>query len=105
MYRIKWILKKKSFLFKAVVEGRNRSIIDMIFVLQQLQDNCRDQRQPFYLAVIDLTKAFDLVSRDALLRLLPLEAFRDGMMESVQYDNSTSTKHLAHKVVCSYDVF
>lgn len=66
--------EKKSFLFKAVVEGRNRSIIDMIFVLQHLQDNCRDQRQPFYLAVIDLTKAFDLVTRDALLRLLPLVA-------------------------------
>ncbi len=47
-----------------------RSPIDMIFSLRQLQENCREQRQPLYIAFIDLTKAFDLVSRKGLFTLL-----------------------------------
>ncbi len=47
-----------------------RSTIDMIFSLRQLQEKCREQRQPLYIAFIDLTKAFDLVSRKGLFTLL-----------------------------------
>ena len=47
-----------------------RSTIDMVFSVRQLQEKCREQRQPLYLAFIDLTKAFDLVSRDGLFSLL-----------------------------------
>ena len=47
-----------------------RSTVDMIFSLRQLQEKCREQRQPLYLAFIDLTKAFDLVSRSGLFTLL-----------------------------------
>ena len=36
-----------------------RSKIDMIFSLRQLQEKCRKQRKPLYIAFIDLTKAFD----------------------------------------------
>ena len=39
-----------------------RSKIDMIFSLRQLQEKCREQHMPLYIAFIDLTKAFDLVS-------------------------------------------
>ena len=39
-----------------------RSTIDMIFSLRQLQEKCRKQRLPLYIAFIDLTKAFDLVT-------------------------------------------
>ena len=41
-----------------------RSTIDMIFSLRQLQEKYREQHMPLYIAFIDLTKAFDLVSRD-----------------------------------------
>ena len=42
----------------------------MIFSVRQLQEKCREQQQPLYLAFIDLTKAFDLVSRTGLFKLL-----------------------------------
>ena len=38
----------------------NRSTIDMIFSLWQLQEKCREQRQPLFIAFINLTKDFDL---------------------------------------------
>ena len=71
-----------------------RSTIDMIFSLCQLQEKCREQNQPLHLALIDLTKAFDLVSRDGLFKMLPLigcppkllsivRSFHDGMMSTV----------------------
>ena len=49
-----------------------RSTIDMIFSPHQLQEKCREQNQPLYLAFIDLNKAFNCVSRDGLFRMLPL---------------------------------
>ena len=47
-----------------------RSMIDMIFSLRQLQEKCREQRRPLYIAFIDLNKAFDLVCRSGLFTLL-----------------------------------
>ena len=38
------------------------STIDMIFSIRQLQEKSREQRQPLYIAFIDLTKAFDQLS-------------------------------------------
>ena len=35
----------------------NRSTINMIFSLQLLQEKCREQRQPLFVALIDLTIA------------------------------------------------
>lgn len=40
-----------------------RSTIDMIFSLRQLQEKCGEQRKHLDITLIDLTKAFDLVSR------------------------------------------
>ena len=48
-----------------------RSMVDMIFSLRQLQEKCREQHLPQYVAFIDFTKAFDLVSRDGLFKILP----------------------------------
>lgn len=39
------------------------STIDMIFSLRQLQEKCGEQRKHLHIALIDLIKAFDLVSR------------------------------------------
>ena len=47
-----------------------RSTIDMVFSLKQLQEKCREQHKPLYIAFIDLTKAFDFVSRDGLFKIL-----------------------------------
>ena len=47
-----------------------RSTIDIIFSLRQLQEKHIDQKQSLYIVFIDLTKAFDLVSRDGLLKVL-----------------------------------
>ena len=48
-----------------------RLTIDMIFSLRQLQEKCREQHIPLYIAFIYLTKAFDLVSRHGLFKVLP----------------------------------
>ena len=80
-----------------------RSTIDMIFSLCQLQEKCREQNQPLYLAFIDPTKAFHLVSRDGLFKMLPLigcppkllsivRSFHDGMMSTVQFDGNVSAE-------------
>ena len=42
----------------------------MIFSLRELQEKCREQGKPLYVAFIDLTKAFDLVRRDGLFKIL-----------------------------------
>jgi len=78
-----------------------RSTIDMIFSLRQLQEKCREQRRPLYIAFIDLTKAFDLVSRNGLFTLLQkigcppkllrmITSFHEDMQGTVQYDGSSS---------------
>ena len=79
----------------------NRSTIDMIFSLKQLQEKCRDQRQPLFIAFIDLTKAFNLVSRDGLFKILPkigcppkllsiIRSSNEDMKGTDVFDGSTS---------------
>ena len=78
-----------------------RSTTDMVFSLRQLQEKCREQGQPLYIAFIDLTKAFDLVSRDGLFKILPkigcpptllsiIKSFHDDMQGIVQFDGNYS---------------
>ena len=72
-----------------------RSSVDMVLSLRQLQERCREQQMPLYIAFIDLTKAFDLVSRDGLFQILPkidcipqlqtmIEFFHTNMKGTVQ---------------------
>jgi hypothetical protein len=79
----------------------SRSTTDMIFSVRQIQEKCREQRQPLYMAFIDLTKAFDMVSRDGLFdilrkigcppRLLHLiTSFHSNMHGTIQYDGKSS---------------
>ena len=78
-----------------------RSTTDMVFSLRQLQEKCREQGQPLYMVFIDLTKAFDLVSRDGLFKILPkigcpptllsiIKSFHDDMQGIVQFDGNFS---------------
>ena len=47
-----------------------RPTIDMVFCVRQLQEKCREQKRPLFLAFIYLTKAFDLVSRTGFFTIL-----------------------------------
>ena len=42
----------------------NRGTVDMIFMLRQIQEKCREQNMGLYAASVDLTKAFDTISHD-----------------------------------------
>ena len=48
----------------------SRSTIDMIFTLRQLQEKCREQQRPLYVAFYDLNKAFNSVHRETLWQIL-----------------------------------
>ena len=78
-----------------------RSTIDMVFSVRQLQEKCREQQMPLYIAFVDLTKAFDLVSRSGLLVLLQkvgfppklfsiIRSFHSGTNATVQFHGSSS---------------
>ena len=80
---------------------RNRSTVDMIFSLRQLQEKCREQQKPLYIAFIDLTKAFDLVSREGLFCILEkigcppqllsiIKSFHTDMKSTVQFEGDHS---------------
>ena len=45
---------------------KDRVTIDMIFTARQLQEKCQEQNVDLYMTFVDLTKAFDTVSRDGL---------------------------------------
>lgn len=73
----------------------------MIFSLRQLQEKCREQQQPLFLAFVDLTKAFDLVSRSGLFQILQkigcppkllaiITSFHKDMHSTVCFDGGTS---------------
>ncbi len=42
----------------------------MVFVLRQLQEKCREQNKGLFATFVDLTKAFDIVSRSGLWLIL-----------------------------------
>jgi hypothetical protein len=48
----------------------NRGTIDQIFALRQLQEKVVEQQVTMHVAFIDLTKAFDTVSREALWKIM-----------------------------------
>ena len=67
-----------------------RSTVDMIFTVRQVQEKCIEQNMDLFAVVIDLTKAFDTVNREALWTILArlgcpkkfvqlIRLFHDGM--------------------------
>ena len=71
-----------------------RSTIDLIFVVRQLQEKCREQHQDLYMVFVDLTKVFDAVNGDLLWNILckfgcpltliaTLQQFHTGMCAQV----------------------
>ena len=77
----------------------------MIFVLKQIQEKCREQNMGLYAAFVDLTKAFDTVSRDELLKiplrlgcppkiLTILRQLHEGQQGQVKHNGSLSGSFL-----------
>lgn len=55
----------------------------MIFTLRQLQEKCREQKQPLFIAFTDLTRAFDLVSREGPFNLLEKIGYPQKLLKMV----------------------
>ena len=73
----------------------------MIFSVRQLQEKCNEQNILLYIAFIDLTKAFDLVSREGLFAILLMirctpnlfsivKSFHTNTRTFIQYDGCVS---------------
>ena len=81
----------------------------MIFSVRQLQEKCNEQKIPLNIAFIDLTKPFDLVSREVLFAILlkvgcpppslfnVVKSFHTNRRATIQYDGSVS-HHLKSKM-------
>ncbi|XP_063592483.1 uncharacterized protein LOC134769674 [Penaeus indicus] len=81
----------------------NLSTVDMIFSLRQIQEKCKEQHRPLHMAFVDLTKAFDMVSREGLYAVLQkigcpptllslIRSLHDGMQAAVMFEGSLSQK-------------
>ena len=66
----------------------------MVFAARQLQEKCQEQNVDLYSTYVDLTKAFDTVSREGLWRIMAkygcppkfitiVRLLHDGMMARV----------------------
>ena len=66
----------------------------MIFTVRQLQEKSREQNKGLYITFVDLTKAFDTVSRDGLWKVMAkigcpekfvniVRLFHDGMQAPI----------------------
>ena len=73
----------------------------MVLSVRQLLEKCREKRVPLHIAIIDLTKAFDSVSREGLYIILRklgcpqkllnlIRSLHMGMMATVAYENEES---------------
>ena len=78
-----------------------RGTTDMIFAARQLQEKCQEQHCDLFVTFVDLTKAFDTVSREGLWRIMEkygcpsvfitiVRQFHDGMMVKVLEDGNES---------------
>ncbi|BHF65787.1 hypothetical protein SprV_0200880000 [Sparganum proliferum] len=80
---------------------RHRGTTDMIFAARQLQEKCQEMRTHLYSTFVDLTKAFDTVSREGLWKIMRkfgcperfiemVRQLHDGMMARVTDNGAVS---------------
>ena len=80
---------------------KDRGTNGMVFTARQLQEKCQEQNMDLYIIFVDLTKAFDTVSREGLWKIIAkfgcptkfitmLRQFHDGMLARVQNDGEFS---------------
>ena len=103
-YLTDWMnaLNRQGFYQKSQCGFRkDRGTIDMIFTPRQLQEKCQEQNMDLYMNFVDLTKAFDTVSREGLWNIMAkfgcptkfiamIRLFHDGMLARVQNDGGFS---------------
>lgn len=63
---------------------KNRGTVDMIFAARQIQEKCKEQNKDLYVLFVDLTKAFDTVSRLGLWNILPRLGVPPKMLKIIQ---------------------
>ena len=94
-------LAEKVYLESQCGFRAERSEVDLIFSLRQLQEKCREQKMPLYVTFINLTKVFDLISRDGLFKILSkigcppklrslVESFHSNMKGTVHFNGRSS---------------
>uniref|UniRef100_A0A8C7Z6H7 Reverse transcriptase domain-containing protein n=1 Tax=Oryzias sinensis TaxID=183150 RepID=A0A8C7Z6H7_9TELE len=80
---------------------KKRGTIDMVFAARQLQEKCQEQNVDLFSTYVDLTKAFDTVSREGLWKIMAkygcprkfitlVRQFHDGMKARVQDSGEAS---------------
>ena len=86
----------------------------MVFAARQLQEKSMEQHQDLYMTFVELTKAFDTVSREGLWKIdimskfgclerfvKIVRQFHDGMMARVLDDGNASDSPPRCSVCCS----
>ena len=61
-----------------------RSTTDMILSVRQIQEKCRENNIPLYMAFVDLTKALDKASRDGLYIILSKLGCREKLLNIIK---------------------
>ena len=81
---------------------KGRGTTDMVFAARQLQEKCQEHNTDLYTTFVDLTKAFDTVSREGLWKIMSkfgcpdkfillIRQFHDGMQAQVLDSGDSST--------------
>ena len=64
----------------------------MILAASQLQEKCLDQNNQLYTTLVDLSKAFDTISRDGLWKIMAKFGCPDIFITMVRRNDSPSTR-------------
>ena len=100
-YRTDWMNRSGLLPESQCGFRKNRGKIDMIFTARQLQEKCQEQNVDLYMTFVDLTKAFDTVSREGLWKIMAkfgcpvkfiamVRQFHNGMLARIQNDGEFS---------------
>ena len=77
---------------------RERSTIDMIFSLRQIQEKAIEQHQELYIVFVDFRKAFDTVDREMLWKILKVFGCPDHFVEIIkQFHDGTKWRVVVGK--------
>ncbi|XP_076462069.1 uncharacterized protein LOC143294580 [Babylonia areolata] len=91
------LLQESQCGFRAELE----TVDMMIFAVRQLQEKCQEQHSDLFMTFVDLTKAFDMVSREGLWKIMEkfgcpnkfitiVQQFHDSIMVKVLDDGDES---------------
>ena len=93
--------KECFHLSQITMQFQSREVNNWPQTLKPLQEKYREQHKPLYKAFIDLTKAFDFVSRDGLFKILKkigcpptllsmISSFHENTHSTIRFDCTSS---------------